>query len=319
MPNVLVTGATGFIGKALCRRMLTEGWHVRATIRSFAKKDVLPKGVEIVEIGTIDSDTEWGATLDGIDAVIHLAARVHVMEDRDNDKLSLYRKLDVEGTKRLAQTALSKIVRRFVYISSIKVNGEGKLVAYTENDKPLPVGPYGTSKFETERILKKLADKSNLEVVILRPPLVYGPEVKANFLKLIKLVHKRMPLPLATVKNLRSLIYIENFVDAIFTCTIHPNAAGKTFLVSDGQDMSTPDLIQNIASALGKPSRLLPFPPLLLHVLARLTGKSEIVRKLADSLIIDSSRIRAELNWVPPFSPETGIKETIEWYLQAFK
>ena len=319
MPNVLVTGATGFIGKALCRRMLAEGWHVRAAIRSFAKKDVVPKGVEIVESGTIDSDTDWGATLDGMDAVIHLAARVHVMEDSEVDPMSLYRKLDVDGTKRLAQTALSNNVRRFLFISSIKVNGEGKLTPYTENNKPLPVGPYGSSKLETERILKNLADKTNLEVVILRPPLVYGPEVKANFLKLIKLVHKRMPLPLATVKNHRSLIYIENLVDAIFTCTIHPNAAGKTFLVSDGQDLSTPDLIKNLASALGKPSRLVPFPPSLLHVLARLTGKSETIRKLADSLIVDSSRIRAELKWVPPFSYETGIKETVKWYLQTFK
>jgi len=295
LPNVLVTGANGFIGKALCRRMLAEGWHVRGAIRSSAKKAVLHPGVDSVEVGTIDSNTEWEPALDGIDAVVHLAARVHVMDEGSAAPIIEYRKTNVDGTKHLVQIAESKKVRRFVYVSSIKVNGEERADPYTPEDQPAPVDPYGVSKFEAEKEIHRIAGNTGLEVVILRPPLVYGPGVKANFLKLIKIVDRGIPLPLARVKNPRSMIYLNNLVDAILLCAKHPEAAGKTFLLSDGQDISTPELIQKISFALGKPSRLFPIPPVILRLLAKMTGRSKTVGRLLDSLIVDCTKIRAEL------------------------
>jgi len=297
--------------------MLAEGWHVRGAIRSPAKKALLPQGVDGVEIGTIDSNTEWGPALDDIDAVVHLAARVHVMDDSNADPSTAYRKINVAGTKRLAQIAESKKVRRFVYVSSIKVNGEGRSDPYTAEDEPAPVDPYGISKFEAEKELNRIAGNTGLEVVILRPPLVYGPEVKANFLKLIKIVDRGIPLPLARVKNRRSMIFLKNLVDAILLCTTHPNAVGNTFLLSDGQDISTPELVQKISFALGKPSRLFPVPPDILRLLAKMTGRSRTVGRLLDSLVVDTSKIQSELGWEPPFSMEEGLKKTADWYLQA--
>jgi nucleoside-diphosphate-sugar epimerase len=317
VPNVLVTGATGFIGKALCRRILAEGWNVRGAIRSSTKKAILPQGVDGVEIGTIDSETKWEPALDDIDAVVHLAARAHVMDESSADPIIEYRKINVDGTKHLAQIAESKKVRRFVFVSSIKVNGEGRPDPYTEEDSPSPVGPYAISKFEAEKELHCVAGNTRLEVVILRPPLVYGPEVKANFLKLINIVDRGIPLPLARVKNRRSMIYLKNLVDAIFLCTIHPEAAGKTFLLSDGKDVSTPELIQKISFALGKPSLLFPVPLNVLRLLAKVTGRSKIADRLIDSLIVDTSKIRSQLGWEPPFSVEEGLKETAKWYVQV--
>ncbi|MFC1578380.1 UDP-glucose 4-epimerase family protein [Thermodesulfobacteriota bacterium] len=317
MRNVLVTGANGFIGNALCRRMLAEGWHVRGTIRSLSKKAVLPPGMDAFQIGSIGPSTEWETALEGIDTVVHLAARVHVMDGGSADPIIDYRKINVAGTKRLAQIAHSKNVRRFVYVSSIKVNGEGRVDPYTEADQPAPVDPYGISKFEAEKELYSIADQTGLEVVILRPPLVYGPGVKANFLKLIKIVHRGIPLPLARVKNHRSMIFLGNLVDALFVCITHPRAVGKTFLVSDREDVSTPELIQKISFALEKPSRVFALPFGFLRLLARLTGKSETVSRLLDSLTLDSTKIRTELDWKPPFSMEEGLRETANWYLQA--
>ncbi len=317
MPNVLVTGANGFIGKALCRRMLAEGWNVRGAIRSSAKKAILPQGVDGVEVGTIDSKTDWRPALEGIDAVVHLVARVHVMDDSTADPITAYRKINVAATKHIAQIAESLKVRRFVYVSSIKVNGEGRADPYTAEDQPAPVDPYGISKFEAEKELHRIAGNTGLEVVILRPPLVYGPEVKANFLKLIKIVDRGIPLPLARVKNRRSMIYLKNLVDAILLCTIHPEAAGNTFLISDGKGISTPELIQKISFALGKSSRLFPVPLDILRLLAKMTGRSKTVGRLLDSLSVDTSKIQSELGWGPPFSMEEGLKETAEWYLQA--
>ena len=319
MQNILVTGANGFIGKALCRRMLAENWHVRGAIRFMSQKSGLPSGFDRVEIGTIDSNTEWEKALDGIDAVVHLAARVHVMDEGSADPIIAYRKTNVEGTKHLAQIAASKKVRRLVFVSSIKVNGEGKADPYTAEDRPVPVEPYAVSKLEAEKSLQRIADNTGLEVVILRPPLVYGPEVKANFLKLIKIIDRGIPLPLAMVKNRRSMIYMKNLVDAILRCTIHPAAAGKTYLISDGEDISTPELIQKISLVLGKPSRLFPIPSDLLRLFARMVGRSLTASRLLDSLIVDSSKIKSDLNWEPPFSLEEGLNETAKWYLQSVR
>jgi nucleoside-diphosphate-sugar epimerase len=317
LQNVFVTGASGFIGNAFCRKMLAEGWHVRGAVRSLSKKTALPPGMDIVEIGSIGPSTEWEAALEGIDTVVHLAARVHVVNESSADPISSYRNANVAGTKRLAQIAHSKNVRRFVYVSSIKVNGEGRSAPYTAEDEPAPVDPYGISKFEAEQELQSIAGKTGLELVIVRPPLVYGPEVKANFLQLIKLVDRGIPLPLARVTNRRSLIFLENLIDALLHCIVHPKAAGKTFLLSDGEDLSTPELIQKISSALGRPGRLFPLPSGFLRFLGRLTGKTKAVNRLLESLSLDSSNIRIELNWKPPFSMEEGLKKTADWYLQA--
>ena len=318
MPNVLVTGANGFIGKALCRRMLTDGWNVRGAVRSFGKKTILPQGVDGVSIGNIGADSEWEPVLNGIDAVVHLAARVHVMDEGCTDPNSEYRKINVDGTKHLARIADTKNVRRFVYLSSIKVNGDGRSDPYTTEDPPAPVDPYGISKLQAEMVLREIAEETGLEVVILRPPLVYGPGVKANFLQLIKLINLGIPLPLAGIKNHRSLIFLGNLVDAVLTCILHPKAAGKTFLLSDGKDVSTAELIQKISSLLGRPSRLFSLSPDLLRFFAKMTGRSKAANRLLDSLTVDSSKICAELNWKPPFSIEEGLRETANWYLQAF-
>ena len=317
MPNVLVTGANGFIGKALCRRMLAEGWNVRGAVRSLSQKAALPSVMDIVEIGSIGPSTEWETALEGIDTVVHLAARVHVMDESTADPVTAYREINVAGTTHIAQISKFKEVRRFVYVSSIKVNGEGRADPYTESDQPAPVDPYGISKFEAEQELQSIAGKTGLEVVIVRPPLVYGPEVKANFLQLIKLINRGIPFPFAGVKNQRSMIFLGNLVDALFICITHPRAAGNTFLVSDGKNVSTPELIQKISLSLGKPARVFALPTGFLRFLGKLTGKSEAVSRLLDSLIVDSAKIRTELDWKPPFSMEEGLKKTADWYLHS--
>ncbi len=317
MQNVLVTGANGFIGNAFCRRMLAEGRPVRGAIRSLSPKSALPPGMEAVEVGSIGPSTEWETALEGIDTVVHLAARVHVMDEGSADPITAYREVNLAGTRRLAQLAASKAVQRFVYVSSIKVNGEGRSTPYTGDEMPAPVDPYGISKLEAEQELQSLAGKTGLEVAIVRPPLVYGPEVKAKFLQLIKIVDRGIPLPLAGATNQRSMIFLENLVDALYICTTHPAAVGQTFLVSDGEDLSTSELIQKISSALGRPARLFPLPSELLRFLGRLIGKTKAVSRLQETLIVDSTKIRIELDWKPPYSMEEGLKKTADWYLQA--
>jgi len=216
--KVLVTGAGGFIGSSLCAKILAEGWQVRGTFRSEIDVSRLPMDVEAVSIRSIDSDTKWDDALAGIDTVVHLAARVHIMDDSSSDPLSEYRKVNVEGTKCLAIAAAKAGISRFVYISSIKVNGEGKDAAYSEANEEAPADPYGVSKWEAEQELHKISDATGIEVVILRPPLVYGPGVKANFLQLFKIVARGIPLPLLSIKNRRSFIYLGNLIDVIITC-----------------------------------------------------------------------------------------------------
>jgi nucleoside-diphosphate-sugar epimerase len=312
LKEVLVTGANGFIGRALCERMIAEEWQVRGAVRSPAS---LLTGFEPAVVGAIGLDTDWSNALTGINTVVHLASRVHVMNDTTDDPIAEFCRVNVAGTERLARIAAKTGVRRFVYLSSVKVNGEGGPVSYTERDTPAPQDPYGISKWEAEQVLHKIAAESGLEVVIIRPPLVYGPEVKANFLRMIEVVNRDIPLPLASISNRRSLIYLGNLIDAIVACTAHPKAAGQMYLVSDGEDVSTPELIRSVAAALGKPARLFPFPPALMRLAGRLTGKSEAVERLLGSLTIDSTKIRRELNWKPPYTMNQGLKETAKWYL----
>ena len=318
--KVLVTGANGFVGKALGKRMVLNGWHVRGAVRSAeqAATAKLPAGVDVVPIKSIGANTDWSDALSGVDVVVHLAARVHVMNDTSSYPLSAFRQVNVAGTERLARMAAINGVKRFVYVSSIKVNGEGCEKPFTEYDIPAPDDPYGVSKWEAEQVLHKVAKDTGLEVVIFRPPLVYGPGVKANFLSLFKIVDRGIPLPLAGINNHRSLIYLRNLVDAIVTSVNHPKAAGQTFLVSDGEDVSTPELIRRVAAALGRPARLFPFPPSLMRFAGKLLGKSDAIERLVGSLTIDSSKIRRELGWKPPYTMEQGLKETAEWFKEKF-
>ncbi|MCP4372399.1 MAG: SDR family oxidoreductase [Deltaproteobacteria bacterium] len=310
MNSVLITGACGFIGNALCAKILAKGWHVRGTFRSESDVNRLPGGVEAVSIASIDSDTKWDDALAGIDTVVHLAARVHVMDDSSSDPLTEYRKVNVEGTKCLAVAAANAGVKRFIFISSIKVNGEGRAAPYREDEEPAPQDPYGVSKWEAEQELHKISVKTVMETVILRPPLVYGPRVKANFMRLVSLVKFGIPLPFGCIKNRRSLIYIGNLIDAIRICMTNPNATGKTYLVSDGEDVSTPELIRRIGAASGRRALLLPVPVWIMRMAGKITGKYDEVERLVGSLTLDISKICKELEWKPPYAMKHGLRET---------
>ena len=315
MRGILITGAKGFVGSVLCDRMLHEDWKVHGTVRSSSGFASLPAGIVCVHIQSIGPDTDWSNALIGIDTVVHLAARVHVTKETATDPLAAFRQVNVLGTERLAQMAVKAGIQRFIFLSSVGVNGNVTYECpFTEEDELHPHNPYALSKLEAEQELNRVASESGMEVVIIRSPLVYGPGNPGNFLRLLSVVDRSLPLPFASVTNRRSLIYIRNLIDAIVTCTAHPKAAGQTYLVSDGEDVPTPELIRRVAAALGKPDRLFPFPPALMKIAGRLTGKSEAVERLIGSLVVDSSKIRNELGWKPPFTMEEGLKETARWF-----
>ena len=312
--TVLVTGANGFVGHSLCVRLLQVGHAVCAAVRPSANFDV--PGCQSSRIPSIDADTDWAGALAGVTTVIHLAARVHVMHDDAVDPLEAFRRVNVAGTERLALAAVASGVKRLVYVSSIKVNGEATRAGnrFAEADRPSPQDPYGVSKDEAEQALHRIAKQSGLEVVIVRPPLVYGAGVKGNFVQMLNVLSKGIPLPLTSIQNHRSLVYVENLVDALITCTTHPAAVGQTYLVSDGQDISTSDLLRELGVGMGQPARLFPCPPRLLEVVGAMVGKSDQVQRLLGSLQVDSGKIRRELNWTPPYSLQQGLQATAEWY-----
>lgn len=315
MKRAVVTGATGFVGRVLCRRLLEQEAAVVSVSRNEARPPPFPqRSFSQFSVGNIGPTTEWAGALEGADVVFHLAARVHVMKDRSADPLAEFRRVNVAGTERLARCAAAAGVKRLVYVSSIKVNGEATLAGgkFTESDTPMPQDPYGISKLEAERILRCVADETGLEVVIVRPPLVYGPGVKGNFAQMLSVVARGLPLPFASVQNLRSLVYVENLADALIACAAHPAAAGKTYLVCDGEDVSTPDLLRQLAAGMGRPSRLLPFPPVLLRWLGVATGKSQQLERLLGSLQVDGDKIRRDLDWSPPWSLRQGLQATAE-------
>jgi nucleoside-diphosphate-sugar epimerase len=312
--HVLVTGATGFVGRFLCTRLLSEGWNVRGTILASESSATLVTGVEPTVIKPLGSDTTWDEALRGINTIIHLAARVHIMNDPSADPLSEFRRVNVAGTERLAREAARAGVKRLVFVSSIKVNGEESSLPYTETSCAQPIDPYGISKWEAEEALRRIGAETGIEIVVVRPTLVYGPGVKANFLKMMKIVYGGVPLPLAAVCNKRSLIYVENLVDALATCAAHPHAAGQTYLVSDGEDVSSPELLRRMATALGQPSRLFFFPTGLMRLAGKMLGKSSAVERLTGSLQVDNSKIRSELGWTPPFTMDEGLQATAEWF-----
>ncbi len=317
--EVLITGATGFVGRFLCAHLLEDGFSVRATVRSSGTAASLVAGVEPTSIESIGPETEWRHAVNDIDTVIHLAARVHIMNDPSSDPLADFRRVNMQGTENLARQAAQAGVKRLVFVSSIKVNGEENATPYTPNSPPSPSDPYGISKWEAEQALRKIGQETGMEVVVVRPTLVYGPGVKANFFAMMNIVAKGIPLPLASINNRRSLISVGNLVDALATCAVHPQAAGKTYLVSDGEDISTPDLIRRTARALGVPARLFPVPASVMRFAGAVTGKRAAVDRLLGSLTVDSSRIRSELGWKPPFSMEEGLRETAEWYKKQIR
>lgn len=270
----------------------------------------MPDGVHIFPVGGLTADVNWGHALAGVEVIVHLAARVHVMHDTEADPLTAFRAVNVEGTLNLARQAAAAGVKRFVFISSVKVNGESTLSgrAFTEIDVPNPQDAYGQSKHEAEQGLRQLAADTGMEVVIIRPPLVYGPGVKANFAALMRAVQRGWPLPLGAVHNRRSLVALDNLVDFIVTCVTHPQAANQTFLVSDGQDLSTTELVRGMAQAAGVPAHLLLVPVWALQAGATLLGKGDAVQRLCGNLQVDIAKARLLLGWVPPVSVEEGLR-----------
>lgn len=312
--RVLVTGVTGFVGRILAETLAERGYMVRGAVR--ADRDVPPAVSEKVIVGDIGSRTDWSAALRQVDAVIHTAARAHIVGDSPSNA-ALYMETNAEGTKRLARAARDAGVRRFVYLSSVKVNGEETAErAYGANDEPHPRDMYGESKWAGEQHLKELCASSQMECVIVRSPLVYGPGVKANFLRLMRWVDRGVPLPLATVANRRSLVSLWNLTDFLVHTLQHPAAPG-TWMVSDGEDVSTPDLIRAIAAAMRRPARLLPVPVSLLQFGGLLLGRRSDVARLCGSLTVDISATRAQLGWAPPLDARESIRRTVEWYLAA--
>jgi len=314
MKTVLVTGANGFVGRALCAELREREFAVRGVVRDFSCREEC--GFEVVKIADIDASTEWVGALRGIDTVIHLAARVHVMNDTVADPLAEFRRVNTAGTEHLARCAAASGVKRLIYASSIKVNGEATFGGhkFSEADPPAPQDHYGVSKWEAEQALLRVAAETGLEVVIVRPPLVYGPGVKGNFINLLAAIDKGIPLPLAGAHNARSLVYVGNLVDALIVCATHPAAAGQTFLIRDGMDVSTALLMEKIAESLGRGSRSFYFPHSLLHAAAAVLGRSEQMDRLFGSLCVCDAKIRNKLGWVPPYTLEQGLNATANWY-----
>jgi nucleoside-diphosphate-sugar epimerase len=274
--------------------------------------------LDTVHVGDVGAGTDWSAAVQGIEAVVHLAARSHVLKERSGDPLAAYRAVNVEGTRRLAEQAAAAGVRRLIYLSSIKVNGEQtRDRAFSEQDLPRPEDAYGVSKWEAEQALWDIAARSRLEVVVLRPPLLYGGRVKGNFLSLMHAVARGMPLPIAAVNNRRSLLYVGSLSGAILQCIGHPVAAGKTYLVADGMDVSSPDLARLVGNALGRRARLVPVPAALLRLAGALAGRSATISRLLGSLQVDASKIRADLGWTGETDMSRGLAEAAAWYRQA--
>lgn len=315
MPSreTLLTGAAGFVGRVLVRRLAAEHRTLRAAVRSASTE--LPAGAAPVAVGEIGPNTDWTRAVDGADAVVHLAARVHMTGEDAASALPRFRAVNTAGSAALARAARNAGVRRFVFVSTTTVYGDRSLGRpFDESSPTAPATPYAQSKLEAERELADLLGGSATELVVLRPPLVYGPGAKGNFARLVRLVRRGVPLPLASVQNRRSLLFVENLVDAIVRALDHPAAAGRTYVVSDGEDLSTPALIARLAAALGRQPRLFAFPTSLLRLAGTLLGRGDEVGRLLDDMAVDSARISSELGWRPPSSLDEGLAQTAMWY-----
>jgi nucleoside-diphosphate-sugar epimerase len=322
--RVLVTGADGFVGKAVCRRLLESGCTPRAGLRNASPWPALQAATpglnEFAILGDLGANPNLNAALAEVSAVVHLAARVHVMNDTARNPLHEFRRVNVGGTASLARAAAEEGVRRFVFVSTVKVNGESTAGRpFTEQDLPAPQDPYAVSKWEAEEALRRISAETGLEVAIIRSPLVYGPGVRANFLRLMRLVERGLPLPLPDTNNRRSLIGVGNLADCLVRCITHSAAASQTFMVSDGEDVSTRELVVRMAPLLGRSARFLPVPELILRLAARLVGKRSAIDRLLGSLEIDSSKIRRTLDWEPPVTLGCGLETTARWYVESFR
>jgi len=308
--KALVTGANGFIGLPVCAELQRRGWQVTGAVRAPCQ---LPAGVVPASIGAVDGETNWIEALRGVDAVVHLAARSSLMHDSAADPLAAFRAVNVAGTLSLARQAGAAGVKRFVFASSVKVNGESTPVgrAFTETDAVNPQDAYGLSKHEAEQGLREIAAQTGMALVIIRAPLVYGPGVKGNFAALMRAVQRGWPLPLGAVHNKRSLVALDNLVDFIITCLNHPHAANQTFLVSDGHDLSTTELVRGLALAAGVPVRLLPVPVWALQAGAALLGRGAAVQRLCGNLQVDISKAHTLLGWAPPVSSDEGLRQAV--------
>jgi nucleoside-diphosphate-sugar epimerase len=314
MKKILVTGANGFIGYNLYKNLIKLNYSVKGTARNFDTV-LINCDTKYISVGNIDSKTNWDHALEGVDCVIHCAGKAHVINKKD--ELDIYRVINKEGTKHLAEQAVKAKVKRLIFLSSVKVNGESTgnfddPIIFTNDDTPNPKDNYAISKFEAEQALWEIASKTNLEIVIVRLPLVYGKEVKGNLKRLIKLIKSKIPLPFADIKNKRSLIGIDNLVDVLARCIEHPKAAGKTFLVSDGEDLSTTELINIIASELNRSVKLFWLPRAVLKFFGFILMKQSQIDRLIGSFQIDNRYVKEILNWTPPVSIEEGIKRMVK-------
>jgi nucleoside-diphosphate-sugar epimerase len=311
--RVLVTGASGFVGSAVLKHLADQGHEVRGAYRHGLPPS--PPGTDGILVGDLGDAQDWRAALAGVSAVVHTAARVHILNDRSLDPLAEFRRVNVEGTANLARQAAAAGVRRFVFLSSIKVNGEYTVAgqSFTADDVTAPQDAYGISKHEAEQSLRQIAEETGMEVVIIRSPLVYGPGVKANFAAMMRWLARGLPLPLfAVTQNRRSLVALDNLVDLIVTCLDHPAAAHQTFLVSDGEDLSTADLLRRMGGAMGRAARLFYVPTACLKLAADLVNKPGIYQRLCGSLQLDITKTRQVLGWVPPVSVNEGLRRAAE-------
>lgn len=305
--SILLTGASGFVGKSVVKQI--NGRSI-GPLRCVYRKPLPSKPPGSIVVPEINGESDWERALHSVSVVIHVAARAHIMKDEVADPLTEYRKVNVDGTLNLARQAADAGVRRFVFVSSIKVNGEQTPLnqPFSAGDAPAPEDEYGVSKYEAEEGLRELSEETGMELVIIRPPLVYGPGVKGNFASMIKLVEKGLPLPLGAIHNKRSLVALDNLVDLIITCIDHPAAANQVFLAGDGQDVSTTELLRGVGRAMGKPDRLIPVPAGMLMFGAGLLGKKAVAQRLLGSLQVDISKARNLLGWEPPLSVEEGLR-----------
>lgn len=315
--RTLVTGPSGFVGAGLIQTLL--GDPAQRVVAAFRGSPPSPlPSAQAVQVGELDAKTDWRAALDGVDAVVHLAARVHVMRDTATDPLSEFRRVNVDGSLQLARQAAAAGVRRFVYVSSIKVNGEATSPGhpFSADDEPQPKDPYGISKHEAEIGLRRLAADTGMELVVVRPTLVYGPGVRANFRSMMGWLRRGVPLPFGAIDNRRSLVARDNLCSLLSLCIRHPAAAGQTFLASDGEDVSTAQLLRRLGVALGHPARLLPVPPGVLRGLFSALGKADIGLRLCSSLQVDITPARERLGWKPPLTLDEGLRRAADAFLK---
>lgn len=306
MHRILVTGGTGFVGRPLVARLIQESYSVVIATRQSSSSVT---NVDIFPIQCCDQTTDWRVGLQGVDTVIHLASRVHVMNDSSLNPLDEFRKVNVEGSIALAKQAIQAGVKRFIYMSSIGVNGDHSIKPFCADDVPNPSEPYALSKYEAELALKKLVSESGMQLVIIRPPLVYGADAPGNFGKLVRLIGKGYPLPLGAVNNSRSLVSINNLVSLIVVCIKHPLAANQTFLVSDDEDLSTTSLLRLVGKVVGVPSKLIPVPMVLIELAAKILKKEKLVQKVCGTLQVDISKTKKMLDWKPIESVNVGLNQ----------